>query len=206
MAEIVLGIGASHGPLLSTPPEQWDLRAKADRENKGHWFRGKTYDFESLLKAREPGFANEITVDVRRERFARCRRAHGDARKEVQRHRPRRRRHPWQRPARVLQPGPDARHHGVSRRRDSETSSTCTKISPASISRSRGTRRPRARRTRARRRSPTTSSTRSVTRTSTWRSPTTRRAGRLAAGFRTRTVSCITQFCRTGPRPACPSS
>ena len=57
MAEIVLGIGASHGPLLSTPPEQWDLRAKADRENKSHWFRGKTYDFESLLKARAPGFA-----------------------------------------------------------------------------------------------------------------------------------------------------
>ena len=50
MAEIVLGIGSSHGPLLSTPPEQWDLRAKADRENKKHWFRGKTYDFETLLK------------------------------------------------------------------------------------------------------------------------------------------------------------
>jgi len=75
MAEIVLGIGASHGPLLSTPPEQWDLRAKADRENKNHWFRGKTYDFESLLKARAPGFASEITVEVRRERFAKCRSA-----------------------------------------------------------------------------------------------------------------------------------
>ena len=75
MAEIVLGIGASHGPLLSTPPEQWDLRAKADRENKGHWFRGKTYDFESLLKARAPGFADQVTVEVRRERFAKCRQA-----------------------------------------------------------------------------------------------------------------------------------
>ena len=75
MADIVLGIGASHGPLLSTPPEQWDLRAKADRENKGHWFRGKTYDFESLLKERAPGFASEITVDVRRDRFAKCRHA-----------------------------------------------------------------------------------------------------------------------------------
>jgi len=75
MAEIVLGIGASHGPLLSTPPEQWDLRAKADRENKSHWFRGKTYDFESLLKTRAPGFASEVTVDVRRERFAKCRQA-----------------------------------------------------------------------------------------------------------------------------------
>jgi hypothetical protein len=75
MAEIVLGIGSSHGPLLSTPPEQWDLRAKADRENKSHWYRGKTYDFESLLKERAPGYAAEATVEVRRERFARCRTA-----------------------------------------------------------------------------------------------------------------------------------
>ena len=75
MAEIVLGIGSSHGPLLSTPPEQWDLRAKADRENKGHWFRGKTYDFDTLLAARAPGFAHEITVEKRRERFFKCRQA-----------------------------------------------------------------------------------------------------------------------------------
>jgi hypothetical protein len=75
MAEIVLGIGSSHGPLLSTPPEQWDLRAKADRENKSHWFRGKTYDYESLLKERAPGFAGEVTVEARRERFLQCRRA-----------------------------------------------------------------------------------------------------------------------------------
>jgi len=73
MADIVLGIGSSHGPLLSTPPEQWDLRAKADRENKGHWYRGKTYDYESLLKERAPGFAHEVTVDVRRGRFLQCR-------------------------------------------------------------------------------------------------------------------------------------
>lgn len=75
MADIVLGIGSSHGPLLSTPPEQWDLRAKADRANKAHWFRGKTYDFEGLLKERAPGFADEIAVEKRRERFMQCRRA-----------------------------------------------------------------------------------------------------------------------------------
>jgi aromatic ring-opening dioxygenase catalytic subunit (LigB family) len=75
MAEIVLGMGSSHGPLLSTPPEQWDLRAGADRANKNHWYRGKTYDYESLLKERAPGFAKEVTVEVRRERHAQCRRA-----------------------------------------------------------------------------------------------------------------------------------
>jgi hypothetical protein len=75
MAEIVLGIGSSHGPLLSTPPEQWDLRAKADKENKSHWFRGKTYDYETLLKERAPGFAKEVEVETRRARHAQCRRA-----------------------------------------------------------------------------------------------------------------------------------
>src|SRR4029453_565949 len=75
MAEIVLGIGSSHGPLLSTPPEQWDLRAKADRENKNHWYRGKTYDYPALLQERAPGFAQETVVEKRRERFVQCRSA-----------------------------------------------------------------------------------------------------------------------------------
>ena len=75
MAEIVLGIGTSHGPLLSTPPDQWDLRAKADRANKNHYYRGKTYDYESLLHERAPGFAKEAALETRRERFERCQRA-----------------------------------------------------------------------------------------------------------------------------------
>ena len=75
MAEIVLGIGSSHGPLLSTPPEQWDLRAQADRENKRHWFRGKTYDYETLLKERAPGFAQEVAIESRRANHLRCRQA-----------------------------------------------------------------------------------------------------------------------------------
>ncbi|HEY2843397.1 MAG TPA: hypothetical protein VGJ09_07100, partial [Bryobacteraceae bacterium] len=73
--EIVLGIGSSHGPLLSTPPEQWDLRAQADRENKKHWYRGKTWDYETLLRERAPGFAAEVTVESRRDRHAQCHRA-----------------------------------------------------------------------------------------------------------------------------------
>jgi OH-DDVA oxygenase len=75
MAEIVFGIGSSHGPLLSTPPEQWDLRAKADRANKQHFYRGKAYDFDSLLKERAPGFAAQTGLETRRERYARCQRA-----------------------------------------------------------------------------------------------------------------------------------
>src|SRR5262245_22228213 len=75
MAEIVLGIGTSHGPLLSTPPEQWELRASADRANKQHYYRGKTYDYESLLRERAPGFSKEIGIETRRERHSRCQRA-----------------------------------------------------------------------------------------------------------------------------------
>jgi OH-DDVA oxygenase len=72
MAEIVLGIGTSHGPLLSTPPEQWDLRAKADRENPKHFFRGRTYNFDALVEARSPGFAEAARIETRRARFAQC--------------------------------------------------------------------------------------------------------------------------------------
>jgi aromatic ring-opening dioxygenase catalytic subunit (LigB family) len=77
MAEIVLGIGSSHGPLLSTPPEQWELRAKADRANKSHWYRGKTYDYDGLMKERAPGFAAEVAPEVRERRFHECQAALG---------------------------------------------------------------------------------------------------------------------------------
>jgi hypothetical protein len=72
MAELVFAVATSHSPLLSTQPEQWDLRAKADRENRQHHYRGRVYDFEALMWERAPGFANETTLELRRERYARC--------------------------------------------------------------------------------------------------------------------------------------
>ncbi len=75
MAEIVLGVGTSHSPMLSTPPEQWDLRTNADRQNRHHHYRGRQYDFEELLKERAPGFSHEIDLDTRHARQTRCRRA-----------------------------------------------------------------------------------------------------------------------------------
>ena len=72
MADLVLGIATSHSPLLSTPPEQWDLRAKADRSNRQHHYRGRVYDFETLVWERAPGFANQTTLEIRRERYKRC--------------------------------------------------------------------------------------------------------------------------------------
>jgi hypothetical protein len=77
MANIVFGFGSSHGPLLSTPAEKWDLRAQADRENPEHWYRGKTFTFPELVEFRknEKDFRKEIEIPVREERHQRNQRA-----------------------------------------------------------------------------------------------------------------------------------
>ncbi len=75
MAKLVSAIGTSHGPMLVTPPEQWHLREQADRENKRHWFRGRSFDFEALAAHRAPGFADQATPEEKRRRHAACQRA-----------------------------------------------------------------------------------------------------------------------------------
>jgi hypothetical protein len=73
MAEIVFGFGASHGPLLSTPPERWDLRAADDRKNPAHPFRGKVYNFQDLVDLRqgEKDFETEMSLEMRQTRHQR---------------------------------------------------------------------------------------------------------------------------------------
>jgi hypothetical protein len=61
--------------MLSTPPELWDLRTKADRQNPQHHYRGRVFDFEELLKERAPGFSHEIDIETRHARQSRCQRA-----------------------------------------------------------------------------------------------------------------------------------
>jgi hypothetical protein len=77
MAKIVYGFGSSHGPLLSTPPERWDLRAADDRKNPKHPFRGSVYTFPELVKVRagEKDFDKEMSIETRRERYDRNERA-----------------------------------------------------------------------------------------------------------------------------------
>jgi 3-O-methylgallate 3,4-dioxygenase len=73
MAKIVLGIGTSHGPMLSTPPDQWGQRVQADKTNPRHFYRGQTYNFEELAKLRESeGLVEQITPEVWRERHQAC--------------------------------------------------------------------------------------------------------------------------------------
>lgn len=77
MAKLVFGFGSSHGPLLSSPPEKWDLRAQDDRENPAHPFRGKVYNFSDLVDARqgERDFEKEMSIETRRGRHERNQRA-----------------------------------------------------------------------------------------------------------------------------------
>jgi len=76
MAEIVLGIGTSHGPMLSTPWDQWDQRVGFDKQQKEHWYQGKTYDFVQLVELRkDEGLDAEITPDKWRARHEACRTA-----------------------------------------------------------------------------------------------------------------------------------
>ena len=69
MAKIVYGFGSSHGPLLSTPPDRWDLRAQDDRKNPHHPYRGGDYDFPALVERRK-GEPTDFLVEMELE--ARC--------------------------------------------------------------------------------------------------------------------------------------
>lgn len=75
MARIGLGIGTSHAPQLSTPPEEWGQRARADRGNAALAYRGADHSFEELSRLRGAAFADECDVARQRERHTRARAA-----------------------------------------------------------------------------------------------------------------------------------
>ncbi len=76
MANIVFGLGSSHGPLLSTPPDKWTGRVEADKKAPGHPFRGGTYKFDELVEVRaKENLAEQCTLEMRTKRHAACQRA-----------------------------------------------------------------------------------------------------------------------------------
>jgi hypothetical protein len=76
MARIVMGLATSHGPMLTTPPEQWNQRVGFDTKFQEHAFKGKTYNFDQLVKLRaDEGLDRQITLDKWRERHAECQRS-----------------------------------------------------------------------------------------------------------------------------------
>ena len=73
MAEIVLGMATSHGPMLSTPWKEWGQRVSADRRNEAHPFRGQIYDYDGLVGERKnEGLRREITPEKWESRHASC--------------------------------------------------------------------------------------------------------------------------------------
>ncbi|HVO94272.1 MAG TPA: hypothetical protein VMT22_15590, partial [Terriglobales bacterium] len=75
MAKIVLGMGTSHGPMLVTTPEQWDLRLPDDKRNLHPW-HGQNWTFDELLKARKgEKLASQIQRGVQQARYDQCHRA-----------------------------------------------------------------------------------------------------------------------------------
>lgn len=80
MARIVLGVASAHGPLLSTPPDQWWQRAEADRAGIFELFyKGQLQTFDDLVKLRadEHIVERQLTAEVMAERHAACQRAIG---------------------------------------------------------------------------------------------------------------------------------
>jgi OH-DDVA oxygenase/3-O-methylgallate 3,4-dioxygenase len=76
MAQIVLGMGVSHTPQLHTPAGQWDIRVEADRRNKAHQYRGKTYDWDELKALRQDeNLAEQAQLEHRQKRLERAHRS-----------------------------------------------------------------------------------------------------------------------------------
>lgn len=72
MARLVLGLGTSHGPMISTPPDQWHLRVAADKMNQ-HPFRGKTYSYDELVALRAPEkIDQQLSLETWTRRHAAC--------------------------------------------------------------------------------------------------------------------------------------
>lgn len=65
MAKIVLGMGVSHSPQLSTPTEVWALHAERDRNNP-------EIDFERLARTAPDWLQDHLTPEVWQQKYDAC--------------------------------------------------------------------------------------------------------------------------------------
>jgi 3-O-methylgallate 3,4-dioxygenase len=73
MAEIVLGIGTSHSPMLNSPAEDYPKHAKRDAANRALLDRnGRHVTYGEMLETADPSIKDQITPQVLEERAARC--------------------------------------------------------------------------------------------------------------------------------------
>jgi hypothetical protein len=75
MARIILGLGTSHSPQLSTPPELWPLHGERDKRNPQLLdTTGSHVSYEELLAKAEPSLAKEVTPEKWQARHEACQR------------------------------------------------------------------------------------------------------------------------------------
>ena len=74
MAEIVLGLGSSHSPQLSTPSEMWLTYGEGDKRHQELWAAdGKPYSFEELLSTVDRSVVEkELAADTMETRYRAC--------------------------------------------------------------------------------------------------------------------------------------
>lgn len=76
MAKIVLGMAASHGPMLGTPPDQWDRFRRSDRQNPMLFFRKALWTYDDLERARAgENLEQYMTPEENARRHGACMRA-----------------------------------------------------------------------------------------------------------------------------------
>jgi 3-O-methylgallate 3,4-dioxygenase len=73
MAQIVLGIGTSHSPLLASPPEDYPKHAEIDANGRRLLDKqGRPCTYGDLLATADPAIAAQIRPEVLRARSAQC--------------------------------------------------------------------------------------------------------------------------------------
>lgn len=73
MAEIVLGVGSSHSPLLNSPAEDYPRHAEIDASGRKLIDRqGNVRTYDELLELADPSIKDQILPHVLEERAARC--------------------------------------------------------------------------------------------------------------------------------------
>lgn len=73
MAQIVLGLGTSHSPQLSTPPELWRDHGERDKRNPDlRKPDGRVYTYDELLASVDASIQRELTPDTWQRRYEAC--------------------------------------------------------------------------------------------------------------------------------------
>lgn len=76
MANLVLGLGTSHTPLLTLPSKEWSHRANADYGNSQlNLSDGRSVNYEELLLEVGGRYENDITLDILERKALACQRA-----------------------------------------------------------------------------------------------------------------------------------